>query len=250
MTDPGPLRVETPAPGLVRLTIELPPVNVLSASDLDALAGAVSSARGARVILLAGLPRAFSAGVSVPEHVPEGPAIERMLAAMRRAVTALVETPAATIAAVTGACLGGGAELASACDVVFASADARIGFPEIRLACFPPAGVVLLPLRIGAARAAEWILSGRSVSGREAADAGFATGSLLAPEVTPAAERFAAELLTRGPAALEGAVRLLRAERRAALGAPLERAEGAYRELAGDADLARAIETFGKSGSR
>lgn len=248
MTKGAALRIETPAPGLVRLTVDRPPVNVLGGADLEALACAVSAAREARVILLTGLPRAFSAGVSVAEHVPERESIDRMLAAMRHAVTALIETTAVTVAAVTGACLGGGAELAAACDVVFAASDARIGFPEIRLACFPPAGAVLLPLRIGAARAAEWILSGRTVSGREAADAGFATRSLPAREVLPTAERFAVELLGRGSAALEGAARLLRAERLAALGGPLERAEAAYRLLAGDPDLSRAIEAFGKPG--
>jgi cyclohexa-1,5-dienecarbonyl-CoA hydratase len=235
--------VESSGDGFFRIRIDRPPVNVLGADDLRALAASVAQAdaAGARVILLAGLPRAFSAGVSIPEHVPEAAMIDRMLAAMRAALTSLLETSAVTIAAVSGACLGGGAELASACDLVFAAEDARVGFPEIRVACFPPGAVALLPLRIGAARAADWILSGRTVSGREAAEAGFASRALPAHRVEKEAEEFVRELLSRAPAALAAASRLLRSERRRALDETMARAEEAYRGLAGDEDLARAV---------
>ncbi len=242
--------------GLVaRIRLDRPPVNVLSVADLDSLAEAVaaatdvSSAGGAppaQVLVLGGLSRAFSAGIEVAEHAPDPPAIERMLAAMRAAVAALTDTTAVTVAEVSGACLGGGAELAAACDFVYCSEDARIGFPEIRLACFPPAGAVLLPLRIGASRAAEWILSGRSVSGREAAAAGFATRALPAGVLRAETDRSARELASRSSAALAGALSLLRAARREALlpGGPLARAEDAYRRLAHDPDLARAVAEF------
>ena len=98
-----------------------------------------------------------------------------MLAAMRGLLAALVETPAVTVSVVSGSCLGGGAEIAAACDFVLTDDEARIGFPEIRLGCFPPAAAVLLPARVGEARAVEWILTGKTFSGREAAQAGFAT---------------------------------------------------------------------------
>ena len=75
-----------------------------------------------------------------------------MLAAMRGVLEALIESEAVTLAAVSGACLGGGAEIVAACDIVLVAEDARIGFPEIRLACFPPGAAALLPARIGEAR--------------------------------------------------------------------------------------------------
>ncbi len=240
----GAIRAETGDGGLVRIRIEKPPVNVLSGSDLEDLAGAVEAHSGARVLLLTGLPRAFSAGVDVSEHAPEPAAIERMLAAMRQALSALVAAPAVTIARISGACLGGGAEIAAACDVVLTAEDARIGFPEIRLACFPPGACALLPGRIGAARAAAWILSGDTVSGREALEAGFASRCFPPADLAGETERFAAALLSRGQAALRAATQLLREERREALKARLPRAEDAYRSLAGDADLARAVEEF------
>lgn len=240
-----PLRL-TAASGLADLTIDIPPVNVLDGASLEELARLVHQSGGERVLVLRGLPRAFSAGVSIAEHVPERDAIEAMLAAMRGALNALVKTPAITIAAVSGACLGGGAELASACDLVIVTDDARIGFPEIRLACFPPGGTALLPVRIGGARAADWILTGRTVSGREAVHVGFAARAVSAADLEKETARVAEQLLAVSGPALAGARDLLRAERRRALAEALPRAEDAYRLLAGSEDLARAVEQFGR----
>jgi len=240
--------LESPREGAwARLRIELPPVNVLGVQDLELISRRVRERHDRPVLLVSGLPKAFSAGVDMADHAPDPDAIERMLAAMRSLLESLVETPAITVAAVSGACLGGGAEIAAACDLVFVGEDARIGFPEIRLGCFPPAGVALLPGRIGSARASEWILTGRTYSGREAAEAGFAARSLAADEVDSHAERTASELACLGRTALGAARDLLRQDRREALAKALPRAEEAYRRLAGSKDLARAVEKFKKN---
>jgi cyclohexa-1,5-dienecarbonyl-CoA hydratase len=237
--------LESPAEGpWTRLRVAMPPVNVFGVQDLELFSQRVREARDRTVLLVSGLPKAFSAGVDIADHAPEPGAIDRMLAAMRTLLEALVETPAITVAAVSGACLGGGAEIAAACDLVFVAEDARIGFPEIRLGCFPPGGVALLPGRIGTARASEWILTGRTFSGREAAQAGFATRSLAADQVDGHAERAARDLACLGRSALGGARDLLRQDRREALAHALPRAEDAYRRLAGSEDLARAVEQF------
>src|SRR5262249_3369677 len=91
------------------LRIELPPPNVPGLAALRELARVVSSATDVRVLVLSGLPKAFSAGVDVADHAPEPEAIRRMLAAMREVLEALVAVPAVTLASVRGACLGGGA---------------------------------------------------------------------------------------------------------------------------------------------
>ena len=238
------LRLESEEGGIARIDIHLPPVNVIGVADIDELTRRIDGAAGSRVLLLAGLPRAFSAGVEIADHVPETGAIERMLTAMGGLLAALVETPAVTVAAVSGACLGGGAEIAAACDFVLAAQDARIGFPEIRLGCFPPAAAVLLPVRIGETRAAEWILTGKTFSGKEAAEAGFATRAVASPMLEGETLRLARLLASRGAAALAAAVHLLRAGRRSALAVGLPRAEDAYRKLAGDPDLARSVREF------
>ena len=231
--------------GRADLVIDRAPVNVLDGESLEEL-GRLVRGVDEQVLVLSGLRRAFSAGVSVAEHAPEPAAIETMLAAMRHALGALVDTPAVTIASISGACLGGGAEIAAACDLVLVSHDARIGFPEFGLACFPPGAAALLALRIGEARANEWILTGRVLSGREAARAGFAARSVAPSELESETTRLAERLSTTGAAALAAARDLLREERRRALAEVLPRAEAAYRRLAGDADLARAVEGFGK----
>ena len=231
--------------GVAEIALQRPPVNVLGPEELALLCDGIQAARGARVLLISGLKSAFSAGVEVAEHAPEPARIERMLAAMREVLQALVEAPAATIAAVRGACLGGAAEIVAACDLVVAAEDARIGFPEIRLACFPPAAPALLPLRVGVGRAADWILTGRILSGREALEAGFVSRCVADDRVGPEVERLAAELLSHGPAALAAAVDQIRRSRRRALAEDLPAAEDAYRRLAGDQDLARAVREFG-----
>lgn len=239
-------RLATDERGLVRISIDSPPVNVLRVSELAELAALVEASAPARVLVLSGLPRAFSAGVEMGDHVPETALIERMLSGMRRLLTALIESPAVTVVSVSGACLGGGAEIAAACDFVLAAEDARIGFPEIRLACFPPAATALLPVRIGETRSADWILTGRTFSGTEAAAAGFATRAVPASALDSETRRLAEELLSRSPAGLDAARDLLRESRRQALRAALPRAEAAYRKLEGNEDLARAVKMFGK----
>jgi cyclohexa-1,5-dienecarbonyl-CoA hydratase len=226
------------------LRIEIPPVNVLDVSALDELAGRIAEAAPARLLVLHGLPRAFSAGVEVAEHAPDPESIETMLAAMRRVLQALVDAPAVTLAGVSGACLGGGAELVCACDLVLVAEDARVGFPEIRLACFPPGAAALLPLRVGEARAAEWILTGRTVSGREAAEAGFASRAVEAARLAEETDRLAERILAASPRALAAASEITRRARREALRTDLSAAEDAYRRLAGSEDLTRAVREF------
>jgi enoyl-CoA hydratase/carnithine racemase len=167
-----------------------------------------------------------------------------MLSAMRGVLESLLAVDAVTVAVVSGACLGGGAEIASACDLVLAAEDAKFGFPEIRLACFPPGAAALLPAAVGAARAADWILTGRSFSGVEAAQAGLAARALPADALESAADALAAELTSRGARALAGARDLVREPRRRALEHVLPRAEEAYRGLAGSEELREAVRAF------
>jgi cyclohexa-1,5-dienecarbonyl-CoA hydratase len=233
-------------PGLARISIDLPPVNVLGVPHVHELAACVEGVAPARVLVLSGLARAFSAGVDIADHVPEAGAIDRMLDAMRRLLAALIDSRAVTVASVSGACLGGGAEIVAACDFVLAAEDARIGFPEIRLAAFPPAAPGLLQARVGEVRAADWLLTGRTFSGAEAAAAGFVTRAIPPRLLEPETRRLAADLLARSPAALDAARALLREPRRQALASALPPAEDAYRRLAGNEDLARAVRDFRK----
>src|SRR5262249_10491433 len=128
------------------------------------------------VIVLSAAGNAFSAGVDVAAHSADK--VESMLSNFHAVIRALVASKKVTIAEVRGACLRGGAELAMDCDVAYRGEDARGGFPEIRLVCSPPVAATALSALVGQKRAAELVLTGRTITGAEAARIGLATESV------------------------------------------------------------------------
>jgi cyclohexa-1,5-dienecarbonyl-CoA hydratase len=157
-------------PGSVaRLTLDRPPVNVLNIAMLDELSVAVTEASSdlaTKVLLLDGAGKAFCAGVDIHDHTADR--VEAMLEAFARAIEAVRSSPVPVVAAIHGATLGGGCELALACDIVLARDDATLGQPEIRLGVFPPVAAALLPRLVGRSRALDLLLTGRSVPAGEA----------------------------------------------------------------------------------
>ena len=130
MTDQIRIDLRPPV-GRIRLTN--PPLNILDIVMIRALQGAVSEIEARpdiAVILFEGDARAFSAGVDIKAHVPEQ--VHEMLTGFHAVIRAIVGSCKVTIAVVRGACLGGGAELAAVCDMVYTARDATWGFPEIK----------------------------------------------------------------------------------------------------------------------
>jgi len=154
---------------IARLTLRAPKANILDApmiADLNTAVRQLHSRGDLHALVIAAEGSHFSFGASVEEHLPDR--IAPTLAALHGLLRNLLDVPAPTIAAIRGQCLGGGLELALACDLLIAEEGAQLGCPEIKLGVFPPAASVLLPARIGSARAAALILTGNSISGREA----------------------------------------------------------------------------------
>ena len=152
-------------PGRTRasLVFQHSPGNLLTAeivAQLHAALADLDDLPHLRLVTIEGAGPDFSFGASIPEHAPE--AIATVLPATHALLAALVEVPAPTAAIVRGRCLGGGFELALACDFIIAADSATFGLPEITLGVFPPAACVLLPLRAGASRSTSAILSGDS----------------------------------------------------------------------------------------
>ena len=148
--------------------------NIITGAMVSAMRSALESVAQnphLKLITIEGAGRDFSFGASIPEHAPDQ--IGRILPEMHRLILDLLHAPAATAAIVRGRCLGGGFELALACDFIFASDDAHFGLPEVTLGVFPPAAAALLPARAGAARAASAILTGANRSAGEWHDAGL-----------------------------------------------------------------------------
>jgi enoyl-CoA hydratase len=204
------VHVERRGPTLV-LTIDHPPVNVLSRELLEALSlrlGQVEQDVDVRVVVLASAAeKAFAAGANVREMAALGPTEARIHGGVGQGLTRQIELlPLPVIAAVHGACLGGGCEVALACDFIVASEDASFGQPEINLGVMPGwGGTRRLPRRIGATRARRWILTGRPVPAAEAHAVGLVDQVVPRAELLPAALALASELAAKPPVALAAA---------------------------------------------
>jgi cyclohexa-1,5-dienecarbonyl-CoA hydratase len=180
-----------------------PPLNVIDICMMEELAqtlGELESRSDVAVIVLSGDGKCFSAGVDVAAHTPDK--VETMLGKFHAVVRALVATKKVTIAAVHGHCLGGGAELAMVCDIVYTASSAKWGFPEIHLGCYPPVACAALAALTGQKRAAELILTGRTLSGEDAAAIGLATHAVPDDDLATMVENIVQELQRLSPASL------------------------------------------------
>jgi cyclohexa-1,5-dienecarbonyl-CoA hydratase len=231
---------------IARITLINPPLNVIDLPmmlELQRAFAEIESRTDISTILFQGDARAFSAGVDIKAHLPEQ--IHEMLTSFHAVIRAIVASRKVTIAAVRGACLGGGAELAAVCDMVYSARDAGWGFPEIKLGCYPPVAAVVLATLIGQKRAAELILTGRQFSGDEAAALGLATRSVAAEELESVVERTLAELRKLSPVALAHAKKAIYAWDAIHFDKGLARAEKIYLdELISTADAREGIIAF------
>lgn len=180
-----------------------PPLNVIDIVMMEELSRVLSDIEGQSgiaVVVLSGEGKAFSAGVDVAAHVPDR--VEEMLSKFHAVVRAMVASKKVTIASIHGHCLGGGAELAMVCDLVYSTEDAQWGFPEIKLGCYPPVACTALAALVGQKRAAELILTGRTIKGQEAAEIGLATRALPVDQLSSVVQESTRHLLTLSPATL------------------------------------------------
>ncbi len=163
---------------------------------------------GPRVIVVTGAgERAFVAGADIAAMSTMDPQEAKRFAEIGHAAMALLDrSPIPTIAAVNGFALGGGCELALACDVRIAAENALFGFPEVSLGILPGmGGTQRLPRLIGPALAKELILSGRRIDAEEARLMGLVNRVVPQGEALRAAKELAAEIAANGPVAVRHA---------------------------------------------
>jgi cyclohexa-1,5-dienecarbonyl-CoA hydratase len=231
---------------VARVVLRRPPLNVIDIPMMEELADAfaeIESRTDVSVIVLSGDGRAFSAGVDVAAHTPDK--VEAMLLKFHGVVRGLVASKKVTIAAVRGHCLGGGAELAMVCDVVYTTASAEWGFPEIKLGCYPPVACAALGVLVGQKRASELILTGRTISGTDASQMGLANRAVPEGELTTVVDRTVQELLRLSPAALAVTKKAIYAWDAMHFDKGLARAEKIYlEELMKTADAQEGIGAF------
>jgi len=159
---------------VARITLAAPKANILDRAMMTNLVetfNELSWDGNLKAIVLGSEGPHFSFGASIEEHLPRH--IAATLTQLHELLRAVTMAPAPVIAAVRGQCLGGGFELALACDLIIAEESAQFGLPEIKLGVFPPAGAALLPLRIGTSRTAELLLTGHSWTASQAAAVGL-----------------------------------------------------------------------------
>lgn len=211
MTDDQPrVLVSRPVEGVALLTLNRPEVlNALDYRTLGELADALESLDrdvSVRCVVITGAgDRAFAAGADIKEMADATPvslSVANNFARWER----LKRVRVPLIAAVRGFALGGGCELAMACDMVVASDDATFGQPEIKIGIMPGAGgTQRLTHALGKAKAMEMILTGRNLSARDAYERGLVSQIVAREEVVPAALALASEIAALPPVAVRAA---------------------------------------------
>lgn len=195
----------------VRLVLDGPRGNVLSlavVSALRAALAAITPSGSVQWVTVEGAGGEFSFGADVREHLPEP--MRAVLPATHALIRELVACPAPTTALVQGRCLGGGFELALACDGIIATPDAQLGLPEIALAAFAPVASLLLPRRVGSARATRALLTGEAQSAEEWQPTGLLMVAAEEDLVAHAGRWFDQHLAGRSAVGLRHAVRAAR----------------------------------------
>jgi enoyl-CoA hydratase/carnithine racemase len=209
------VRVQTDG-AVATIRIDRPPANALARSVSEGLseaATAVARDAGVRAVVLWGGERLFAAGADIKVMAEFGPEeIADDVGALERACRDLEAIPKPVIAAVNGYALGGGCEVALACDLRFAAEGARLGLPEILLGIIPGSGgTQRLPRLIGLARARDLVLSGRQVGAEEALAIGLVDRVVPGPDAYPAALEEARRLAAGPTLAYAAAKRALAA---------------------------------------
>lgn len=217
------------------------------ARSIGAACAALGEDRGVRVVVVTSShERAFCVGADLKERNSFSDAeLVRQRPVARAAYTGVLDLPMPAIAAVHGFALGGGFELALACDLIVADESAVVGLPEVSVGVIPGGGgTQLLPRRVGAARAAELIFSARRVEAAEAGELGLVDQVVAAGQDRAEALALAARIAANSPVGLRAAKRALRLGHGLDLRAGLEVEDAAWRSVAFSGDRAEGVAAF------
>jgi cyclohexa-1,5-dienecarbonyl-CoA hydratase len=155
--------------GIARIRLNRPKFNMMNIEMMDELNGrlaALADDDALKCVVLYAEGKHFCTGVEVADHKPDK--VDGMIATFNRIFELIEKIEVPIIAAVQGYCLGGGMELAIACDVIVAAKNAQFGQPEIKVGFFPPYAAIRLPHLVGPARAIEICTTGKFYSAQEA----------------------------------------------------------------------------------
>ena len=193
-----------------RITLADPPLHILDITLLEELRDAIANIRPDRhcLILEARGEKAFSAGASVQDHL--GDRVEMMLGAFHDCFRMLARLDLVTVALVRGVALGGGCELALACDFVLASDHARFGQPEINLGVFPPVAAWQLSRQTLPRRGLELLLTGDPIDAATAERLGLVNAVFPLPDFEEKSQAWLDRLYRQSASSLRLAKRAFR----------------------------------------
>jgi cyclohexa-1,5-dienecarbonyl-CoA hydratase len=194
--------------------------------ELDEAAAQVHADPDAAVLVVTGAGKAFCAGVDVADHTEDR--VGEMIGVFHAALNRLLALELPVVAVLNGAALGGGLEVALACDVVLARSGAKLGQPEIQLGVFPPFAAVVLPRLVGRARAMDLCLSGRTFTAEEGRDMGLVQHVFPRDSFAQDADRYVAALTALSGPVLRLTKRAVSGGAHAPLGDALHATERLY----------------------
>jgi enoyl-CoA hydratase/carnithine racemase len=241
--------VEQSGEGIVRIRLNRPErLNALGVDMVAALQAAIADAIAgrARVVLIRGTGRAFCAGADLKERrTMDEAARVKHNRAINAAVDALAAAPMPTIAVVNGLAMGGGCEIALACDLRYAAEDAQIGLTEARIGAIPGAGgTQRMPRVIGASRALELMLTGEPITGKRAEEIGLVNGAVSADQLDAHVMRIAALIASRSPLGAQTIKRLVYGGLETTLADGLVQEGLALRDIFNSPDYAEGLAAF------
>ncbi len=202
--------------GVALVTLDHPPVNILTPellAELDTTFDSLATDDAVKIVVLTGAGRFFVAGADIRvlasiASSAEGAAMARHGQTILNKIEALGKP---VIAAINGACLGGGFELALCCHIRLAAEGARLGLPEINLGIMPGfGGTQRLPRLIGQSKALELILTGEPISAREAMSVGLVSHVVSADGLLRQAQGLAHKMTVKSQPALRASLRAIR----------------------------------------
>ncbi len=234
------------ANGIVKITLNRPKHNVLNIDMMNELNRELEELQpdpDLKCIIFYGEGRSFCAGVEVSDHKPE--MAEEMIDVFTLIFKNLERFDIPLVAAVHGACLGGGMELAIGCDIILAAKSAFFGQPEIKLGFLPPYAAVRLPHLIGPAKAIEICVTGKRYTAEEAHALGLVHHVYEDEDFMDEVEKFISEIQGNSPLI----IRLNKKAVKNHLGLPMEEAikkvnEMFLQELMKTEDTLEGIKSF------
>ncbi|MCD7032839.1 enoyl-CoA hydratase [Metabacillus sp. GX 13764] len=232
------------------VTLENPPANALAnkvLKELTSLLDELENDKETRVILLKGEGRFFSAGADIKEftQVENTGGFSDLSVYGQKVFERMEGFPKPVIAAIHGAALGGGLELAMSCHIRLVTETAKLGLPELQLGIIPGfGGSQRLPDLVGKAKAFEMMATSEPITGKEAAALGLANAAYPEEELFAKAEELAGKIAKKSPASIKAVIDLLQFRKNRTFQESIEEEAEQFGKIFGTNDAKEGIQAF------